>query len=81
MKVYVGNIPFSATEESLREFFESCGTITDLRLIKDRETGRSKGFAFVTFSSTDEMNNAIARNGEEVEGRALRINQAEDKRR
>ena len=81
MKVYLGNIPFTVSEDSIREFLGDCGQITDLRLIKDRETGQSKGFAFITFSTEDEMNNAIQKNGEELDGRKVRINKAEDRRR
>jgi cold-inducible RNA-binding protein len=78
-KIYVGNLPFNTTEEDLKSEFSSYGDIQDVRLITDRETGRSKGFAFVTFGSGDAMEAALAKNGEELGGRALRVNKAERK--
>jgi RNA recognition motif-containing protein len=76
-KLYVGNLPFSATEESLRAKFAEHGTVESARLITDRDTGRSKGFAFVEMSSNSEANAAIAAlNGADYDGRPLRVNEA-----
>lgn len=76
-KLYVGNLPFTATQEQLGEMFGEFGEITDLILIKDKFTGRSKGFGFVTFNSQESAAKAIeAMNGKDVEGRALVVNVA-----
>tara|TARA_A100001035_G_C27491251_1_gene367726 strand:+ start:92 stop:343 length:252 start_codon:yes stop_codon:yes gene_type:complete len=80
MKIFVGNLPYSADENSLSDLFGQYGTITDTRLIKDRETGRSKGFAFITFDSKESMTAALEQNGQDFGGRALRVNEAEDRR-
>lgn len=80
-KLYVGNLPFSTTEESLRELFERHGPTVSVRVITDRETGRSRGFGFVEFADEGNAEKALqALNGAEVEGRALRVNEAQDKR-
>ncbi len=78
-KAYVGNLSYSTTEDGLKSFFADCGEIVDVRLITDRDTGRSKGFAFVTFAAREGLDAAIAKNNTELDGRSLRINQAEDK--
>ena len=76
-KMYVGNLPFSATEAELRELFAQYGDVTDVHLPMDREMGRPRGFAFVTMGDATAMNNAIqALNGKEWQGRALAINEA-----
>lgn len=82
-KLYVGNINFNTTEEQLKAHFEGEGrTVTDVRVITDRETGRPRGFAFVTLSSDDEARAAMeALDGAEFEGRPLRINEAFEKER
>jgi cold-inducible RNA-binding protein len=80
-KVYVGNLPYSTTEEELQELFSSCGEVERAQLITDRDTGRSKGFAFVTFATKEALDSALERNGEELSGRALRINKAQEKQR
>ncbi|MDZ4784491.1 MAG: RNA-binding protein, partial [bacterium] len=59
-KLYVGNLPYSATEQTLRDIFSRCGTVESLNLITDRETGQPKGFAFVEMSSDEEAERAIA---------------------
>ena len=78
MKLYVGNLSFETTENDLRELFAQHGTVTDVAiLIMDRETGRSRGFGFVTFTDATGANAAIAAlNGKEVSGRALTVNEA-----
>lgn len=78
MKMYVGNLPFQATGEDVSEAFSQYGEVTDVHLPMDRETGRPRGFAFVTMSSKDEMVAAIkGMDGYELEGRALRVNEAQ----
>ena len=80
-KVYVGNLSFQTTEEGLKSEFGSDHAIADLRLITDRETGRSKGFAFITFETQDGVDEALKRNGADLDGRNVRVNIAEDRRR
>ena len=76
-KLYVGNLPFSATDESLMEMFAQVGQVQSARVITDRDTGRSKGFAFVEMSSEEEASQAITRfNGSDYEGRSLTVNEA-----
>ncbi|MBL7715589.1 MAG: RNA-binding protein [Bdellovibrionales bacterium] len=76
-KLFVGNLPFSATEDVLKDAFAECGTVESAKIITDRETGRSKGFAFVEMSSDAEAQAAISRmNGADYEGRTLRVNEA-----
>ncbi|HOF43804.1 MAG TPA: RNA-binding protein [Candidatus Pacearchaeota archaeon] len=77
MKVYVGNLPFSVDDEKLKELFSSYGEIEEVSVIKDKFSGRSKGFGFVTFKNDDEAKKAIEEmNDKEVEGRALKVNEA-----
>lgn len=74
-KLYVGNLSYATTEDELRALFEQAGTVTSVTLIKDRDTGRSKGFAFVEMSSQSEMENAISMfNGHMMDDRELRVN-------
>lgn len=76
-KLYVGNLPFSATEQVLTDTFSQCGTVESARIITDRETGRSKGFGFVEMSSDAEAAAAISQfNGADYEGRAMTVNEA-----
>jgi len=76
-KLYVGNLPFTATEESLTETFGQCGAVTSAKIIMDRETGRSKGFGFVEMSNDSEANLAISKfNGADYGGRPLTVNEA-----
>jgi RNA recognition motif-containing protein len=76
-KLYVGNLSFSATEETLTQTFSAFGTIDSVKLITDRDTGRSKGFGFVEMASSDEADNAILQmNGKELDGRPLTVNEA-----
>ena len=77
MKLFVGNIPFSMSEEELRETFEEFGSIVSCKLIKDQETGRSRGFGFIEYSSEDEGQAAIDKlNDAEVQGKKLVVNKA-----
>ena len=76
-KLYVGNLPFSATEDLLRDKFSECGTVDSAKLITDRDTGRSKGFGFVEMSTDDEAQVAIEKfDGQDCDGRAMRVNEA-----
>ncbi len=80
MKLYVGNLPYSTTEDDLKEMFAAYGTVTSVSLINDRETGRSKGFGFVEFENDDDAKKAIdALHGQDFGGRALVVNEARPK--
>ena len=77
MKLYVGNIPYSATEEDLKELFVKYSSVKSCKLIIDRETQRSKGFGFVEFDSKEEAMQAITDlNGKDFNGKALVVNEA-----
>lgn len=81
-KVFVGNLNFRTTEQQLSDALSAAGQITHVHIGTDRETGRSRGFAFVEFSSEAEAAEAIKRfDGQEVDGRKLRVNTAEDRPR
>jgi RNA recognition motif-containing protein len=76
-KLYVGNLPYTATDESLSETFSQCGTVESAKIIMDRDSGRSKGFGFVEMSSDDEAQNAISKlNGQQLGGRAMNVSEA-----
>jgi RNA recognition motif-containing protein len=76
-KIYVGNLPFSATNEALNELFAKFGKVDSAKIITDRDTGRSKGFGFVEMSSSDDANAAIEKlNGSDMGGRSLVVNEA-----
>ena len=78
--LYVGNLPHSTTESQLRNLFETHGPVEKITLVTDRETGRSRGFAFVEMSDATEADKAIAAlNGSDLGGRALTINEARPK--
>lgn len=82
-KIYVGNLPykygFEELKEELRSVFVKHGEITDVFLIKDRETGKPRGFGFVTFAAADAAKAALAENGTELGGRPLRVSEAEER--
>lgn len=80
-KLYVGNLPFSATEDSVRELFTPHGTVEKISLITDRETGRPRGFGFVEMSSADASRAMSALNGKDFGGRSLKINEAQERDR
>ena len=80
-KLYVGNLPFTATEEAVRNLFAPHGTVEKLTLISDRDTGQPRGFGFVEMSSSDASRAMQALNGVDFGGRALKINEAQDKPR
>lgn len=76
-KLYVGNMPFSITQERLKEMFAVFGEVTEVTVIMDRRSGRSKGFGFVTFSDDAAADKAIAdMNGKDIEGRPLTVSEA-----
>ena len=76
-KLFVGNLSFNTTENDLNDAFAAHGTVTETNLMMDRETGRPRGFGFVTMSSAEEANKAIeALNGKDMDGRALTVNVA-----
>ncbi len=80
MKLYVGNLSWHTDEDGLREAFEPYGEVEQIRIITDRETGRSRGFGFVTFGNREDAKNAIAAmNGTELDGRPLKVNEAREK--
>ena len=77
MKLFVGNLPFSATEQEIRDAFEAHGEVSDVAVIMDRETGRPRGFAFVEMSDSGQANAAIeALNNTDFGGRSLNVNEA-----
>jgi hypothetical protein len=80
MDIYVGNLPYTATEEDVTSLFAEHGPVERVKIITDRDTGRSKGFAFVTLGDPAQLNAAIeALNGFDYQGRALRVNASEPK--
>lgn len=80
-KLYVGNLPFSATEDSVRTLFAPHGAVEKVSMINDRETGRPRGFGFVEMSNADASRAMQALNGKDFDGRALKVNEAQDKPR
>jgi RNA recognition motif-containing protein len=80
-KLYVGNLPFSATEDSVRALFSKHGTVEKVSLITDRETGRPRGFGFVEMSNADASRAMQALNGADFDGRPLKVNEAQDRER
>ncbi len=81
-KIYVGNLSYNTTEDELRDYFSQFGNIEDIKLIIDFNTGRSKGFGFITYGSTQDCESAVATaNGVELSGRKLKVNVARDEDR
>ena len=79
-KIYVGNLPFSATDDEMNALFAQHGTVHSVALINDRETGRPRGFGFVEMDDAGATAAIAALDGHEMGGRNLRVNQAEDRR-
>lgn len=77
MRIYVGNLPFDATEDSVRTLFAAHGTVEKLSLMTDRDSGRAKGFGFVEMSNADASRAMQALNGTDFGGRPLRVNEAQ----
>lgn len=76
-KLHIGNLPYSATEEVLSQMFSQCGSVESAKVIMDRDSGRSKGFAFIEMSSEAEAQAAISQmNGQDCEGRAITVGEA-----
>jgi RNA recognition motif-containing protein len=80
-KIYVGNLPFSATESQVKELFGQHGNVQSVSLINDRETGRPRGFGFVEIEDSGLDKALKALDGYEMDGRALKVNEAQDKPR
>lgn len=80
-RLYVGNLSFHTTEEALQGAFANCGEVTEVKIMLDRDTGRSRGFGFVVMGTEGDAKNAISQmNGVELDGRQLRVNEAEQRR-
>ena len=80
-RLYVGNLAFHTTEDTLTRVLSECGTVVEAKLVLDRESGRSRGFGFVSMSTSEEANAAIQElNGADLDGRALKVNIAEERR-
>jgi RNA recognition motif-containing protein len=80
-KLYVGNLPFTATDEAVRTLFATHGTVERVSLITDRDTGRPRGFGFVEMSNADASRAMQALNGSDFDGRALKVSEAQDRER
>jgi RNA recognition motif-containing protein len=79
-KLYVGNLSYNTTDDSLRQMFAPHGTVTSAQVVMDRDTGRSRGFGFVEMGSDQEAQAAVAAlNGQQVDGRSLTVNEARPK--
>src|SRR6202167_4707840 len=78
--IYVGNLPFTATEDEVRALFERHGKVESVKLINDRETGRPRGFAFVDMGAGEAQNAIQQTNGFQMGGRPLRVNEAQERR-
>uniref|UniRef100_A0A0C9S8X8 TSA: Wollemia nobilis Ref_Wollemi_Transcript_10199_1024 transcribed RNA sequence n=1 Tax=Wollemia nobilis TaxID=56998 RepID=A0A0C9S8X8_9CONI len=79
-RVFVGGLSYGVDDQTLRESFSTFGDVTDAKIINDRETGRSRGFGFVTFTSAEEANAAIeGMDGKDLHGRAIRVNLAQER--
>jgi cold-inducible RNA-binding protein len=79
-RLYVGNLSFGSTVDTVREAFTRCGEVTDVHIVTDRMTGQSRGFGFVTMGSQKDAENAIqTMNGAALDGRPLRVNEAEER--
>ncbi len=77
--IYVGNLPFSATEDEVRGIFERYGKVESVKLINDRETGRPRGFGFVEMPASDAQSAIQQTNGFQMGGRPLRVNEAQER--
>ena len=77
--LYVGNLPYSFDEEKLKEIFSAYGDLEDVKLIRDRDTGRSKGFAFITFALQHAAEQALEQNDKVMSGQTIKVNMAKEK--
>lgn len=80
-KVYVGNLSYKCAKEDLEELFGQYGEVADARVVSDRETGRSRGFGFVTFAEDSSVQGALEQNGQNFQGRDLKVNEAKEQQR
>ena len=80
-KLYVGNLPFSATEDQVRALFATHGTVDKVSLVNDRETGRPRGFGFVEMPNADATRAMQALDGKDFNGRPLKVNEAQERDR
>ena len=80
-KLYVGNLPFTATEDAVRTLFSKHGTVEQVSLINDRDTGRPRGFGFVEMSNADASRAMQVLNGADFDGRTLKVNEAQERER
>jgi hypothetical protein len=81
-KLFVGGLSWDTNDDGLREAFAKFGSVSEAKVIMNPQTGRSKGFGFVTFATSDEAQRAMAEmNGQELDGRTIKVDEAEDKRR
>jgi RNA recognition motif-containing protein len=80
-KLYIGNLPFSASEESVRALFTEFGTVQSLSLVNDRATGTPRGFGFVEMSTNDASRAMQSLNGKDFDGRPLKVNETQDRNR
>jgi cold-inducible RNA-binding protein len=79
-KLFIGGLSWNTTDDGLRQAFERFGELTEVKVITDRETGRSRGFGFVTFAQDEEAQAAISQmDGQSLDGRTIKVNEAEDK--
>jgi RNA recognition motif-containing protein len=81
MKLYVGNLPWSMTNGDLEKLFSECGPVTSAEVINDRDSGRSRGFGFVEMDRADARKAMSKLNGHQIESRALKVSEANDKQR
>jgi RNA recognition motif-containing protein len=81
VKLYVGNLPWSTTDSDLEELFSTMGSVSSAQVITDRDTGRSRGFGFVEMSNEDGTQAIAELNGHAMDGRQIKVNQANDKPR
>jgi RNA recognition motif-containing protein len=82
MNIYVGNLSYGMSENELRDAFSAYGEVSSVKILMDRETGRSRGFAFVEMPNQNEAEAAVAQlNGKDLDGRALRVNEARPRER
>ena len=79
-QIYIGNLSFSTEENDLEQNFKKYGDIIEIKIPTDRETGRKRGFAFITFSSSSEANSALVMHDKELDGRKIRVNIAQGKK-
>lgn len=80
-KVFVGSLAWATTDDSLADFFSQCGDVVEAKVITNRETGRSRGFGFVTFESEDGSKKAVNLDGEELDGRTIHVDFAKERQR